>query len=671
MLFLLGGYDLEMLTIKELLKQNNIKFIDKNLSWGAKLSEYQDELNFDGTIYGVELEEDITPPKNYKSIDHHNKNSHLPSSLEQVAHILNIKLNRHQQLVSANDTNHIKGMQNLNATYEEIQTIRELDRKAQGVTDKDEELAKKSIKDLNIIYSKTPHFSAICDRVYDKFNNYIVYNDKKIVFYGYKVKDILKYLDTKHIKKDDYYYGGGEFGFVGIAEDKLSKENILNLIEEFNIKEIISYHTFMLPFIFELEDKKEIVSKFEFKPYKDEYNELAYFHKFFKSSMFSKDENENSSFYQFKEKDIPFSISKSKEYKLNLKSVNLRMFKTGVGILSFHIENDTYQDEKDILEINDFGRRIYPEYLDETLKCNLVPNYIEVDGVKEDFHYTKRPTKITLSKIITHFLPKEKIEVAVDDRMFVISFYKNETFAEKLKDDFMSYDKWYEYIYIDGDGITVQNDEMKQELIQKATYPRWQNYKTMYGISKYSFVCLSSSDFTLSHIKTMYFQMFSLLLMVRATILKFSNEVSDIANNIDKKETTDKVNDLYKRYIQFVNNFYFREVTAKDQGLEIYEKALDILNIQRDIKDLDAEIDELHKFVEIKQKKEAEIEAEKTNKKLTDISLYGGILLLASFFTGFFGMNVGSDENFSGYFVYPSILVSIYFGYKYIKREKR
>jgi len=53
-LFLLGGYDLEMLEIKKLLlayqKQNNnaIEIADLKLSWGAKLSNYTSYLNGGG-----------------------------------------------------------------------------------------------------------------------------------------------------------------------------------------------------------------------------------------------------------------------------------------------------------------------------------------------------------------------------------------------------------------------------------------------------------------------------------------------------------------------------------------------------------------------------------------------------------------------------------------------
>ena len=407
---------------------------------------------------------------------------------------------------------------------------------------------------------------------------------------------------------------------------------------------IYSCHNFMLPFIIECDDYERDIIKaksWQYKKYKDNYNEIAYFHSFFKDSMFTKDEDANSLFFTKDEyRNSPFIISKSKEYELNLKSVNLRIFKTGVGILSFHIENKKYTDIKDILEINDYGRRIYPEYLDEKLQCTLVPDYIQLKEIKEDYKYEQQPTKIKLSKIITEFLPEDEkiIRPAIDDRMFVICFYKNNSFSNELKKEFTTNDKWYEYIFLDGNGLNVQNLEIQQSLVKKATYPRWQVYGTMYGISRYSFVCVADeSDFIQNtveiHMQTVYFQMFSLLLMLRATILKFSKEVSDIAQKIDSKGTDTKVEDLYKRYIQFVNSFYFREITAKEQGLELYDQAREILRIDSDIKDLDNEIGELHRYVSM-------IEENENTKKMDRLQYWGFPLLFLSLITGFFGMNI-------------------------------
>jgi len=233
--FLLGGYDLEMIEIKEILKQQKETFLDKKLSWGAKLSSYKEFLNDESEFIAIELEEDITPPKYYKKIDHHNDLPVYPTSLQQVADILHVKLTREQKLIAYNDAEHIKGMKKLCATKQEIEDIRKKDRAAQGVTKEDENLAKLSVEKAkdNFIYSYTPYFSTVADRIYDKYSKYVVYNDKKIVFYNYKLESILVFFEKNNIMQKDYYYGGGEEGFVGIKENIFSKEEIQQLINKF------------------------------------------------------------------------------------------------------------------------------------------------------------------------------------------------------------------------------------------------------------------------------------------------------------------------------------------------------------------------------------------------------------------------------------------------------
>lgn len=56
-LFLLGGADLEMLTIRKILIANGftegVNFADNRLQWGAKLSEYKKLFNETKTFVGT------------------------------------------------------------------------------------------------------------------------------------------------------------------------------------------------------------------------------------------------------------------------------------------------------------------------------------------------------------------------------------------------------------------------------------------------------------------------------------------------------------------------------------------------------------------------------------------------------------------------------------------
>jgi hypothetical protein len=243
-IFLLGGIDLEMLEIKNILTKENLTFYDKKLTWGAKLSDYKDILkkyeNINNTkIYAIELEIDMLKPDNCIEIDHHNKNSNNPSSLEQICTLLNIDIskNRYLQLVSANDKNYIFGMKQINASEKEIFDIRNKDREAQGITKEDEYLAQISIdkSSSNIIYSLTTKFTCINDRIFGKYNNYIIYNDFQIIFYGYEISKIKIFFEMQNIEEKQYYYGGGDLGFIGIKNNILRKEEIEFLIKEFTV----------------------------------------------------------------------------------------------------------------------------------------------------------------------------------------------------------------------------------------------------------------------------------------------------------------------------------------------------------------------------------------------------------------------------------------------------
>lgn len=687
--FLLGGYDLEMLEIKKILDSKNVEYKDKNLSWGAKLSDYQDILEKykneeDVILYGVELEANITAPKNYIEIDHHGKNDDKQSSLEQVAKMLDIELSRDQQLISANDSRYIGGMKNLCATKEEIDDIRKRDREVQGITQEDEFLAKESFEIAcnnkpNLIYSKTPKFSAVSDLAYYKFDNYVIYNNEKVLFYGYKKENIQEFLKSQDIEESKYYYGGGDFGFVGIKDRVFSEDEIKNILEKFKKfdkkEEIYSYHTFMLPFTFENEfDKKENwkYKHFEIENQRD-YNEYVYFYKHIQDAIYNKDTEEKSNiskYYEYEFEEGAYTINCKKGiFELELDGLSLRLFNTNVAILSFNLKNTKYKDQDSILAINDFGRRIYPQFLGEKYTCdtkksilsncitlNLDNKFIE----KEDFtrfntiNSFKEPKKLNLlpsfiSKLIEDNFPKDKEDITtirpiIDDRMFVISWYGNEDFSENLRNEkYITYDKWYEYVFVDGNGKTVHSQNMQTKLICDATYDRWMDYPwgcTLFGITRYSFVSVTNnSDFAqsviLKHMQTMYFQMFTLLLAYRATIIKFSDDIQNTTNetiqNIEKlsKETED----IYEKYLGFLNKLYFKEVTAQDQGIELYNQAMKVMDIEKYMNDLDHEITQLHNYVDMKKEKER-------NDKLEFISKIGAILIPPTLLAGLFGMNV-------------------------------
>lgn len=148
--FFLGGRDLEMTVIRELLEHHAPgRFHDHHLEWGAKASDYQSEIRAclaaGRTPVLIELEADMTlDPQEIVIIDHHGRRagSDRPTSLHQVFELLGLPAKlwtKRHALVAANDRGHIPAMIELGASRAEIAAIRAADRAAQGITSEEEQ----------------------------------------------------------------------------------------------------------------------------------------------------------------------------------------------------------------------------------------------------------------------------------------------------------------------------------------------------------------------------------------------------------------------------------------------------------------------------------------------------------------------------------------------------
>lgn len=246
--FLLGGWDLEMKTISEVLDKENIPYSNAGLQWhNANLSQYKDILNnLEGYnyVYGVELNEDIPLPENYVAIDHHTQRYTENSALEQVMAILGKHMDRDQMLVAANDKSYIPGMINMGATAEEIEDIRYRDRQAQGVTQQDEDLAKiavaenmEIVNELIKVKALSSKFSPICDKLFP-YKNLLIYTDAEWVFYGDAMMRIREMFNSE-IEKGKIFFGGGAKGYIGAKQGVYSLKELNEMIK--NIEEVLRY----------------------------------------------------------------------------------------------------------------------------------------------------------------------------------------------------------------------------------------------------------------------------------------------------------------------------------------------------------------------------------------------------------------------------------------------
>lgn len=392
---MLGGNDLEMTTIKNLLVNAGEQFETHDLRWdNAKLSSYEKTLEEYGNspdyqIYGIELNEDIPHPDNYVRIDHHNDFANKPSSLEQVAKLLDLAMDRHMQLVAANDARYIPGMIKLGASREEIDDIRRADRAAQGVSEGDDErLAEESLKsckgdasNLYVVESLTSKFSTICDRIYP-YRRLLIYNDDVAEFYGEGVNDLTS-LFKSELDAKKMYHGGGDSGYLGTVSGAYSKEEIAGIVDKIRTHFMYSYHIFYFPFKWAKKDVTEGTmtqltdfSQIRFlnngkwvRPAVAEsqendgnktdknnvsldaqvlYNEKNYYFRFVHDVLYDSGDGNDNLVMHFErkepqEKDVRYLIKVSgreKPYSLKVDAININLYKTGVGLMSFYLRND-------------------------------------------------------------------------------------------------------------------------------------------------------------------------------------------------------------------------------------------------------------------------------------------------------------------------------------------
>lgn len=525
---------------------------------------------------------------------------------------------------------------------------------------------------------------------------------------------------------------------------------------------IISLHTFMFPFRWDYipsdkskEDysysKRTRLSDFdnvfsscktlERRPFvigndNENYNEYTYFHEFARKALYdggnvSGTIDKNEVLYYDKDGSIgdifSISIKGGKQYDLFPDNICLHIYSTGIGIMSFNLSNENYKNEDDILIINEYGRRIYPQFMAKnniditkaTFLADKICGKIGHISFEEDFVQYNTPIELESTflppdhiKKIFGYVGQEKeskskafvfrkshehkgairISKVTDDRMFFLCYYKNAVKANSLgaikkkQFEYLSDGFWYAFTFGDKDksDVTIKNNELQAKHMLRHTYSRWEETysidtknklsqiknSTLFGMTKDSFVCIGDWFMLPVHMTTMYYQMAMLSLAHRASVLRFSYEVANITNHLeDNKDATQDIKDLYKNYIQFINKIYFREVTSQLQGIEMYSQFRDVMNIEKDVTDLDNEIKELHTYVSMVEQSNLS----RTAVWFLPVGVLVGLLGMSTFSTGAFTFSNKFDTQSWAWLGIVLILsiASVWILTKYLNRKSR
>lgn len=254
LVFFLGGRDLEMVTIRGLLQIHAPRgFHDKGLTWGARASAYQGEIESalaaGKTPVLIELENDLGlgPATTIVIVDHHGERAGAeePTSLHQVFRLLGLSAaawTHWHELVAANDRGHIPALLEAGATQEEIVQVRAADRAAQGITPEEEAQGERAaacaetLLEGKLTITRLPHSrtATVADRLHDAlggpgYKNLLVLCPHEVDVYG--TGALVRALDWKY---PGGWYGGAlpERGYWGHGERFPPEPEIVRFVQQ-------------------------------------------------------------------------------------------------------------------------------------------------------------------------------------------------------------------------------------------------------------------------------------------------------------------------------------------------------------------------------------------------------------------------------------------------------
>ena len=353
-------------------------------------------------------------------------------------------------------------------------------------------------------------------------------------------------------------------------------------------------------------------------------------------------------------------------FPLHATFASLDIYEAGVGVFSLTLDcPENAIQKEDLLAINDLGRRLYPQTLNvggiaAAQNSGLLPVSIGFENDLEDFAaFVIDPATGQLPQ---HFLPKYLlhllgsrfkvlpgnlklddilIENTFDDRMFVLSCLVDEAASAAVSVDnesgnpaYLEDSFWYKFIFVDGGSISIKNRAMQRELVNAATYPRWSEDGTVFGASRYSFVAVAKYGWIFGVMAGNYAQLVKLCLVQRAAVLRYREEATAISASIeaegDPSKIMEKIRLLHGDFIRFSNRLNFHEVTAYEQGIELYDLIRRQMRVQEQVDALKEELAELHDY-------SAQLTESVRNRTLDWLSFLGAAFLIPSFLMTYFG----------------------------------
>ena len=326
------------------------------------------------------------------------------------------------------------------------------------------------------------------------------------------------------------------------------------------------------------------------------------------------------------------------DYMLPIISIEMHLYDQGVGILFIQMDNQEYKAIEDIKRINDYGRRTMLAFLPDReggfITCADELNIICKDHGEEqslyhaDFRkqaaesYQSVEALKNLAEpvgflycILNGSLGRDRGDTSlkawpvIDDRMFTMSIVRDNELSEKLKEpewDEELKKQLYSLIYIDPDSPSCQDSTLLEDLLKHAVYPRWREAGTLYGVTAYSMLCITSEseEIEASVIRPFlveYLYFVSLVLAQWMEINAFAEKLADQSGVKTWISRDRKFIHIQEEYIRVKNKLLISEISNQEQGIEIYHLLQKALMIEAQKSNLDEQLNSLYEMINVKK----------------------------------------------------------------------
>lgn len=330
-----------------------------------------------------------------------------------------------------------------------------------------------------------------------------------------------------------------------------------------------------------------------------------------------------------------------KKYSLSIENVFLKIFSSGIAVMSINCVNSGYTDKESVKAINEYGRRLALPYWNGRGKSSGCADALEITGenisIKDDFNTFDGDVSLTyISKVVRGLLDrngkgirfrakytKDKNEIQIkpvmDEKMYVACLVCDKELVKNYQKDHLSRKGFSrrvaadlaEFVKVDAEGNCQSEDNYKlNKYLSERLYTDKLSEETpsLLAVSERSYIKFTSEEESeVKYFYSVYCRIIIAVLVQCASIVNFQQQIISITNDIDKKgkkitnKEINKVMALQERYVSFQNCYIFKEITFKREGKFLYGKLLDIFEISSENEMFNYRLGRLYELVSTAQ----------------------------------------------------------------------